>query len=314
MRIHRPILLLILMLQAAAVSAAPAPPANTPAVAGVLAAFDHADIVTLGERPWSKLDSDFRCALVSDPSFPDKVDDIVVSFGNSRHQDLLDAYLLDLKPVPRDTLSKVWEDCGIPGAWDSPVYSYFIDCVRRANQKRVRDQRVRVLAGDPPYDWSTIRSMEDIKAYGPPGTFVLDLVEREVVAKKRKALMIYPARNFFRRDRGLGPKENLTLSLEAQHPQLRVYVVGTAPEHSTAIDSLTSLSGFPVLLRLEKSRMGQWPATRVFDFGEGLLQGMADALIYYGPRLDQLERPNSTVFRKKGYSAEVVRRKGLLNL
>jgi hypothetical protein len=103
-------------------SAPPAIPAHErPALDGILEAFEQADIVALGEQPWSKLDSDFRHQLIADPRFVTRVNDIVVEFANARYQPLLDRYLLDLAAVPPDSLRPIWQDASEPGAWDSPV-------------------------------------------------------------------------------------------------------------------------------------------------------------------------------------------------
>lgn len=319
--------LLVLMLLALTPSAAMAAPskqtkpampaahAQFPGVDGVLAAFEEADLVTLGERPWSKLDADFRVELAMDPRFPDVVNDVVVEFATARYQHLLDAYVLDMRIVPPDSLSLIWRNGAEPGAWDSPVYAYFIDTIRRVNQLRPREKRVRILAGEPPYDWSMIQSAADLSAFGAPGAHALDVIGREVIAKGRKALLVYSARNFFRRDRALGGRKNLTLSLEAAHPDVRVFVVGSVPEGApgaAALDSIVTAPSGSVLIRLDRSGVGAWSAERVYGFADGPLVEMADALLYFKAMDDRLERPGASVTRDAAYVQEVVRRKQIL--
>lgn len=308
--------LLLLMAGAAPPRAAQGPAAERPAVDGVLEAFGQADIVTLGERPWSKLDSDFRCELVADPRFGRMVDDIVVEFANARWQPLLDRYLLELANVPPDSLRPIWQEASEPGAWDSPVYAYLIETVRRANRLLPAGERIRVLAGEPPIDWSRVESAADLNAWGPRGAHALEVIEREVIAKDRKALLVYGARNFFRRDRGLRAYGNLTTNLESRNPDVRVFVIGTVPEQSpaaAALDSTLALATRPALVRLADSKIGAWPATRLYEFGEGVLGGMADALLYYGPKDDRLVRPTDRVVRDPAYAQEVARRKALIS-
>lgn len=298
------------------VPAAEATSAVRPAIDGVLEAFERADLVTLGERPWSKLDSDFRHELLADPRFGRVVDDIVVEFANARWQPLLDRYLLELQNVPADSLRPIWQEASEPGAWDSPVYAYLIESVRRANRGLPPGERVRVLAGEPPIDWSRVESAADLDAWGPRGAHVLGVVEREVIAKGRKALLVYGARNFFRRDRALRAQGNLTTSLEARHPDLKVFVIGTVPELSpaaAALDSAITLAARPVLVSLAGSKIGAWPAKRLYEFGEGVLSGMADGLLYYGPKDDRQERPSDRVARDPEYVKEVARRKALIS-
>jgi hypothetical protein len=286
-----------------------------PAIDGVLEAFEHADIVALGEQRWGKLDSDFRHQLIADPRFAARVNDIVVEFANARYQPLLDRYLLKLEAVPPDSLRPIWQDAPEPGAWDSPVYAYLLEVVRRANRFRPPEGRVRVLAGAPPIDWSSVQSAADLRAWGSRREQVLGVISREVIAKRRKALLVYGARNFFRRDRGIGESGNLTTNLEARHPGLRVFVVGTVPEHSpvaAALDSALTLEDRPVLLRLADSKVGAWPAARLFEFGRDLLADMADGLLYHGAMDDALVRPTDLVVRDAEYVKEVVRRQELL--
>lgn len=55
----------------------------------VLAAFDSVNLVALGERHWAREDSQFRFALVRNPAFAQKVNDIVVEFANPLYQAVL---------------------------------------------------------------------------------------------------------------------------------------------------------------------------------------------------------------------------------
>jgi len=315
---------LLLLLAAGAAAAAPAarpaksaaPPASErPAIDGILEAFGTHDLVALGERPWSKLDSDFRHALIGDPRFAQQVNDIVVEFANARYQPVLDRYLLDLAPVPPDSLRLIWEDASEPGAWDSPVYAYMLEVVRRANRLRPREGRVRVLAGDPPIDWSKVESAADLEAWGARGAHAIGVIEREVIAKKHKALIVYSARNFFRRDRGVSIRGNLTTRLEAAHPDLHLFVVATVPERSPVegrLDSTLTVRDRPVLVRLADSKIGMWPSARIFSFATDHLGDMADGLLYFGRKDDRLVRPTDLVQRDPVYGREVVRRKALL--
>ena len=49
----------------------------------VIALLDQADVIALGESHGSKLDSDFRLALVRHPEFGHRIDVIVVEFANA---------------------------------------------------------------------------------------------------------------------------------------------------------------------------------------------------------------------------------------
>ena len=62
-------------------------------VPGVLAAFDQAPIVALGELHRVQEMADFIVALLHHPRFPTIAQAIVVEFGNARHQGLVDRFV-----------------------------------------------------------------------------------------------------------------------------------------------------------------------------------------------------------------------------
>src|ERR1700716_4190687 len=75
----------------------------------LIAAFDQADIVALGE--WHgriRLDSDLRIALVGHPDFAKKVQSIVIECGSATEQSTLDRYIRG-ENVPRAQLERVWK-------------------------------------------------------------------------------------------------------------------------------------------------------------------------------------------------------------
>src|SRR5262245_16843665 len=80
------------------------PPATTPAATGelqpldalrtILDAFDRFPLVALGEHHQLQEFHDVLSALVFHPEFPDKVNDVVVEFGNARYQDVADRFVV----------------------------------------------------------------------------------------------------------------------------------------------------------------------------------------------------------------------------
>ncbi len=116
----------------------------------LVSAFDHVDIVALGENHWNKMDSDLRIALVRSPEFAKKVRFIVVEFGSTAQQPTLDRYIRG-EDVPLAELQQVWKTTSqTDGIWDSPVYADFYAAVREVNKKLPAGAQIRVLAGDPP--------------------------------------------------------------------------------------------------------------------------------------------------------------------
>jgi len=158
-------------------------------IAGALvAAFDQADVVALGEAHQRKLDSDLRIAVVRNPDFAKKVRSIVVEFGSTTEQSTLDRYTRG-ENVSRAQLEQVWKTTtqSANGIWDDPIYADFFAAVRDVNSKLPADARIRVFGGDPgPGD---NRSRE---------TAAVSVLKEQVLQKHGKALVIYGAAHFYR--------------------------------------------------------------------------------------------------------------------
>jgi hypothetical protein len=98
---------------------------------------------------------DFTLSLIRNSGFPDKVNDIVVECGNRKYQDILDRFIggadvsaAEIRPVWGSTTQQM---CSLSG-----FYERLFPLVRQLNQKLPPQKRLRVLAADPPIDWSTV--------------------------------------------------------------------------------------------------------------------------------------------------------------
>jgi hypothetical protein len=186
-------LLLVLFLSSAALAQDP--------VQGIITLFDTYRIVMLGEIHESKQEYDLLRKLVATPGFSDRVNDIVMEFGNARYQDVVDRYIAG-ENVPLAQVQKAWQDTVGALGPASPVYGEFYAAVRVANLKLPKDRRMRVLLGDPPIDWSQVQTREDIGPFLPfRDSFYASVVRYQVIAKKRKALLIM-GEGHFRRNNG----------------------------------------------------------------------------------------------------------------
>ena len=161
------------------------------AVPAVLDQFEQYAIVALSEGPHNNQKGhDFRMALVRDPRFGKLVNDVVVEFGNARYQSVMDRFT-EGEDVPFRELRQVWENTTIPGAiWDAPIYYEFFTAIRDAN--RSNGSHIRVLLGDPPVDWDSISSANQINAnYDKRDPHAAKVVQEEVLNKNRRALIVY---------------------------------------------------------------------------------------------------------------------------
>jgi hypothetical protein len=256
-------------------------------------AFDQVDIVALGDSHGRKADSDLRIGLVRLPDFPKKVRSIVVEFGSTAQQAVLDRYIQGEDVSPAD-LQHVWRNTTqTNGVWDSPVYADFFAAVREVNRKLPAGRRIRVFAGDPPTGSTVSR---DVSA--------ASIVKTQVLDKGGKALLIYGSAHLYRTG-------GITKLLESPQPG-RLFVVdvlgGAYPEYQMFEGALKSTER-PVLVSLRRSPFRDF---RVEDFlgrgnkrlvgglwvnaylGSRLTLGqMADACVYLGmaPELEKTVAP-----------------------
>jgi hypothetical protein len=178
----------------------------------LMAVFDQADIVGLGEVHGRRADSDLRIALVRHPDFAKKVRSTLVEFGSTTEQLTLDRYIRG-ENVSSDQLERVWKTTS-NGVWDSPVYPDFFTAVRDVNSKLPADAQIRVFGGNPgPTDQRG------------PVTAAVAVLEEQVFSRHGKALVIYGAAHFYRRaPASFGTSAELARILAKAHPG-RIYTV-----------------------------------------------------------------------------------------
>jgi hypothetical protein len=160
-------------------------------IKAILKFFENRPLVALDEgRHRNAQTHKFILDLIRNPKFAEKVNDIVVEFGASRYQDVMDKYV-NGEDVPFDKLRLVWRETTQVYVFDNPVYQKFFAAVREVNLKLPKDRRLRVLLGEPPIEWSQVNNFNDWAQQSPRDNFAADLIEREVLKKNRHALIIY---------------------------------------------------------------------------------------------------------------------------
>jgi hypothetical protein len=175
-----------------------AEPVVRPAVDGILEAFETHPLVGLGDLHMLANELNFYALVVRDPRFAAKVGNVVVEFGGSQHQDILDRYL-NGENVSYAELSKVWRNTL---AWDPTVegigYQTFFAVVRAVNLSLPADLRIRVWLGEPPIEWDSIHTQEAWqRIYDQREEHAAKLIVREILDHGEKALVIYGTAHFF---------------------------------------------------------------------------------------------------------------------
>ena len=134
----------------------------------------------------------FQLSLLRHPHFAAVVSDIVEECGNSRYQDVMDRFVRG-EDVPYASLRRAWEDAIPVGTnCDLPMYEEFFRAVREVNLGLPSGRQLRVLLGEVPIDWDAVRSYADIVKWEEQrDEFTAALIQREVLARGRRALVLY---------------------------------------------------------------------------------------------------------------------------
>jgi len=250
-------------------------------VQAIIRLFDTYRIVMLGEIHECRQEHDLLRKLIATPGFAERVNDIVMEFGNARYQDVVDRYISG-EDVPVEQAQKAWRDTVGALGPVSPVYGEFYSTVRNVNQKLPKQRRLRVLLGDPPIDWDHVRSREDIAPYLPfRDEFYASVVRDQVLAKHHRALLVMGVGHFSRAAGQPGAIENeLLMAL------VKPYVILPGSNMVRGYDDLDprfDALPAPCLVEMRGNWIGHLPAP-----GRGGSMGTweqtADAYLYLGPR------------------------------
>ena len=278
------------------------PKSTVDAQKAILAAFDRYEVVA-GAAP-----NDVYLDLIRNPEFPKEVDDIAVECGNSRYQPLLDEYLAG-GDVTLAEARQVWRDTTQPSCGFSAFYDQLFPVVRQVNLALPAERKLRVLACDPPIDWSKVTSPEDLTPFEERDRTIAAMMKTEVLAKHRKALMLFGVSHLLH---GGG---SAVAMYEQEYPG-RTYTIATHFGFEKDNDRLEArMAGWPVpsvtpfagtwLGDLDssyfESRPGQPPAGKGYPG--------ADAYLYTGPRALVLRQPiAAAAVLDPGYLTELRRR------
>jgi hypothetical protein len=173
-------------------------PVVRPGFDGIFEAFQTHPLVGLGETHRRAQEIDFYTALIRDPRFARDVGNVVVEFGGAAHQDIIDRYVAG-EDVPYQELRKVWTDTvGWIGVVPSMGYQLFYYQVREVNLTLPPQDRIHVWLGEPPIDWSQIKTHADwVKVVRLRDSHAAELIERQILGHGKKALVIYGAGHFW---------------------------------------------------------------------------------------------------------------------
>jgi len=171
-------------------------------------------VVGLGE--WHGLAQmlDFYHMLLRDPRFAAEVGNVVLETGDAAQQAVIDRYVGG-EDVPYAELRTVWSDTvgwfpTVTNAGSINLYA----TIRAVNSTLPPDKRIKVWLGEPPIDWPNIKTREAWEALEKQrDSYPAALIGREILAKGKKALVIYGAGHM-----GVYPVPNLRKLVDEGHP------------------------------------------------------------------------------------------------
>jgi hypothetical protein len=255
---------------------------------GILAAFKTHQVVTLGEGGHNNEQAHaLRMALIRDPRFTKVVNDIVVEFGNSRYQEVMDRYVRG-EDVPYYTLRQVWQNTTqAHEIWDVPIYEEFFQEVRNINAKLPKHRKLRVLLGDLPIDWDQIQTRDDLRKAVRTDMIPAGIIEREVIARGRRALVIYGDMHCVRRNTYWMMEDKA--AAEQRYAKPVETIVALLEKSGTKVFSIrTSTSNLAEL----QPDIATWTAPKLTVLA-GTPLGQASFLFYY-PDDIYIRRPDNT--------------------
>lgn len=234
-------------------------------ISGILDAFKTRHIVGIPDPHRNTATHAFLLSLIRDPRFPTVVNDVVIECGNALHQDVAERFVRG-GDVPYETLRRIWLDTTqAQPACDTPQPGETLRTVRAVNASLHREQQIRVLLGDPPIRWDEVKTKEDHRKWiGMREIFPAELVQCEVLAKHRRALLVYGVGHLWRKNpqanfESAGLAASLVSLLEGTH-SARVFNVGLSFDLEKERANAASWSA-PSLVVLRGTDLGAAPVS-----------------------------------------------------
>jgi hypothetical protein len=231
-------------------------------IATILDAFRDHPVVALGEGTHGNTGGHaLRLALIRHPRFAATVNDIVVESGSARDQASIDAFVRG-DSVPETVVRDALENSAMAApVWDRPMFAEFFRAVRDLNAGLPPERRLRVLLGDPPIDWATVKTPADYRPWVMQrDSHPAALIQREVLARGRKALVVYGDGHF--QARSERPGRSLVGSLETSG--VRVFTITSTYADLTKFQPNIASWQLPALTLVKGTPLGAIPYATFF--------------------------------------------------
>jgi|ERR1035437_793432 tetratricopeptide (TPR) repeat protein len=222
----------------------------------LLSLFTTYPIIAIGEGQHnSALTAEWLNSFIHNKKFSTKVRNIVVEFGTSKYQAVMDDFV-NGKPVPDSLFRLCWRKTSQILVWDCPIYEQFFREVRTINLSLPVTKRIRVLLGDPP-DFNSLSRDEN----------AFNVIEKEVFEKKQTALLLYGDMHFIRKsifNNYASPETidrnylNLVQLIDLKYPGKAFSIFGSVNTTDAETKNIMEKENVksPALIFTEKSNLG----------------------------------------------------------
>jgi len=246
--------------------------------------FDAYDYVGVGEgMHGSNLTAEWQKSILWHKGFQQKVRNIVVEFGTSRYQDIMDDFVYG-KEVPDSVLAKTWQET-INLLWDNPIYEGFCREVRKVNKTLPQEEKFRIVLIEPHYSVFKIDTNVDRTGQNLRDYLGYQEIKKKVINEKEKALIVYGdmhlnyrsifqnyenPENFYRQmdSTAADMRLDLAMSLKIYHPDKTYMVWGSLPVSDSSYERLVvkEENNLPSLISLNGSPFGDIDFTKYYPY------------------------------------------------
>lgn len=286
---------------------------TTAVIAEIAKQFDTHSVIQLGELHRSLQIHSFIQRMLRDPRFICRADDVAVEFGNSRLQKLADVYASG-GPLSEAQVQSMWRETSVPLTWNTPVYRAVYDTVRDINREHLCPHPIRLVLADAPLDWSKIRTAKDLEPFADRDTAMADTVERETIAKHRRAFLITGEFHAEKKTSDAADGLRTAQIIERRHPGALFSIV-TVPSPAAAAalrmepaPSFKPAHGSDIEHAPFAMTKPGWTASKQphgFTIGE-----VVDGVLYVGG--DSSLFPSPTIYLDAAYAKELRRRAAIV--
>jgi hypothetical protein len=206
----------------------------------------------------------FVASFIRDARFRPTTIDLAVENANARYQEVMDRFTSG-QDVPYEELRHVWDDTTQPQTIVTEIPEIY-RALRDANAGLPREGQHRAILGDPPIDWSGVHTKADFQTWlAQRDSYPVGVVEREVLSKGRRALVVYGSGHLQRKQQASNylmqsPLAQTVISLLDRTAAKTLVVVTIGDPFIPAVG--TDAWPVPSLAALRGTRLGRRPSVR----------------------------------------------------